>query len=234
MTTATLNETDRALRDAVVQQLEWDSEVDASAIGITAQGGVVTLTGFIDTYAGKLAAERAAKQVRGVRAVANDVRVRLRCERTDTDIAADAVKALALRPALADSVQVAVHDGHATLTGEVPTLFKSATAEKAVRHIRGLKGVVNRLRVTPSPTPADVKRQIARALHRDADVYAQGIAVQVSGRTAVLTGRVRTWHERESAERAAMHAPGITSVDNRIAVSWPQADGAACPCDEIC
>jgi osmotically-inducible protein OsmY len=230
MTTATLTAGDIALRNAAVQQLDWDSQVDASAIGVAAHDGVVTLTGFIDTYAGKLAAERAVKRVRGVRGVANDLQVRLRCPRTDADIAADAVKALGLRAALADSVQVAVHNGHVTLTGDVPTLFRSAVAEKAVRHVTGLKGIVNRIRVMPVAATADVKRQIVRALHREADVDAHGIGVHVSGHTATLSGRVRTWHEYDAAEHAAMHAPGITRVDNRITVSAPQ-NGV---CDEIC
>jgi osmotically-inducible protein OsmY len=230
MTTATLTDTDLALRNAVVQQLDWDSQVDASAIGVAARDGVVTLTGFIDTYAGKLAAERAVKRLRGVRAVANDLHVRLRHPRTDTDIADDAVKALALRAALPDIVQIAVHNGHVTLTGEVPTLFKSAVAEKAVRHVPGVKGVVNRLHVTPVPSTVDVKRQIVHALHREADVDAHGIAVHVSGHTATLTGHVRTWHEHEAAGHAAMHAPGINRVDNRITVSAPGSG----VCDEIC
>jgi len=230
MTTASLTDTDLALRNAVVQQLDWDSQVDASAIGVTAHEGVVTLTGFIDSYAGKLAAERAVKRVRGVRGVANDIRVRLRLAHTDADIAADAVRALALRATMPDSVQVTVHDGHITLTGEVPTLFKSAIAAKAIRYVPGIKGVVNRIHVAPAST-ADVKRQIVRALHREADVGAHGIQVSISGNTAVLAGRVRTWHERESAERAAMHAPGVVHVDNRIVV---ESAGGPEIIEEIC
>jgi osmotically-inducible protein OsmY len=230
MTTAILTDTDIALRNTVVQQLDWDSQVDASAVGVAAHAGVVTLTGFIDTYAGKLAAERAVKRVRGVRGVANDLHVRLRYPRTDADIADDCVKALGLRAVVADSVQVAVHNGHVTLTGEVPTLFRSAVADKAVRHVPGVKGIVNRIRVTPVAVTEDVKRQIVRALHREADVDAHGIGVHVLGHTATLTGRVRTWHEYDAAEHAAMHAPGISRVDNRIAVSVPQTG----VCDEIC
>ncbi|MBM3818813.1 MAG: BON domain-containing protein [Acidimicrobiia bacterium] len=230
MTTATLTEADLVLRNAVVQQLDWDSQVDASAIGVTAHEGVVTLTGFIDTYAGKLAAERAVKRMRGVRAVANDIHVRLRYARTDADIADDAVKALSLRAALPGTIQITVHNGHVTLTGDVPTLFKSAVAEKAVRHVPGIKGVVNRIHVAPVASTVDVKRQIVRALHREADVDAHGIGVHVSGHTATLTGHVRTWHEHDAAERAAMHAPGISRVDNRIAVSAPGSG----VCDEIC
>lgn len=221
MTTASLTPTDLRLRDTVLQQLEWDSQVDASAIGVTAKTGVVTLTGFIDSYAGKLAAERAVKRVRGVRAVANNVQVRLRLERTDSEIADDAARALMLRATLPDSVQAVVHDGRITLTGTVQTLFQRAVAEKAVRHVRGIKGVVNRITTTPTVSGRDVRREIVRALHRDADLDAHRVQVIVSGDTVTLTGEVRSWNERESAERAAMHASGVVRVDNRISVAWP-------------
>jgi osmotically-inducible protein OsmY len=221
MTTTTLTDRDLTLRNAVIQQLDWDSQVDASAIGVAVRDGVVTLTGFIDTYAGKLAAERAVKRVRGVRAVANDLAVRLRHEHTDTDVAAAAVHALSLRAAMPESVQVSVRNGHVTLTGEVPTLFKRAIAANALRHVPGVHAIANRIRVTPIAAPADVKRQIARALHREADVNARGIDVHVAGNTATLRGRVHTLHEREAAEQAAMHAPGIAHVDNRIELVWP-------------
>jgi osmotically-inducible protein OsmY len=103
-------------------------------------------------------------------------------------------------------------------------------AEKAVRHVPGVKGIVNRIHVAPAST-ADVKRQIVRALHRDADLDARGIQVSMSGTTAALAGRVRTWHERESAERAAMHAPGVARVDNRIVV---ESRGVPEEVEEIC
>jgi len=235
MTTASLTDIDLRMRDSVLRQLEWDSQVDATGIGVTATNGAVTLTGLIDSYAGKLAAERAAKRVRGVRAVANDVQVRLRLDRTDADIAADAARALNLRVTLPESVQVVVHSGHLTLTGTVLTLFQRAVAEKAVRHISGIKGIVNRINVVPITSTTDVRRHIVRALHRDADVDARGIEVTVSGRTVTLTGQVGSWHERESAERAAMHATGITQVDNRIQVVWPAAPGTIDGLeDEIC
>jgi osmotically-inducible protein OsmY len=224
MTTVTLSPTDRHTRDAVLQQLEWDSQVDASAIGVTAKDHVVTLTGFVDSYAAKLAAERIAKRVRGVRGVANDIQVRLRLDRTDADIAADAVRALELRATLPEAVQVAVHGGHMTLTGTVPTLFHRVVAENALRHIRGLKGVTNHIKILPSASAADVRRGIARSLHHDATVNGRGIEVSVSGHTVTLKGQVSSWHERESAERAAMHAPGITEVHNQILVAWPTVD----------
>jgi osmotically-inducible protein OsmY len=232
MTTAVVTYTDRRTRDAILAQLAWDSQVEASDIAVTARNGAVTFTGFIDSYAGKLAAERAAKRVRGVRAVANDIQVRLRLDRTDADIAADAAQALFMRATLPESVQAVVHAGHVILTGTVSTLFQRAVAETAVRSIRDVKGIVNRIEVTSSPAIEDVRRPIVRALRREAEVDASGIEVSVRGSTVTLTGRVRSWHERESAERAAMHAPGITRVDNRIEVVWPEEspDSEGEPC----
>jgi osmotically-inducible protein OsmY len=148
--------------------------------------------------------------------------VRLRLERTDPEIAADAAEALKLRASLPDGVQVVVHGGHLTLTGMVPTLFQRAVAENAMRHINGVKGIVNRVEVIPTPSIPDVQQQIVRALHRDADLDARRIEVTVSGHEVTLAGEVASWHERESAERAAMHATGITRVDNRIRVVWPE------------
>jgi osmotically-inducible protein OsmY len=191
------------------------------------------LTGFIDTYSGKLAAERAAKRVHGVRAVVNDVEVRLRLERTDVDIAEDAVRALQLRSAVPDRVQTVVHNGRITLTGNVVWLYQKEAAERAVRHIRGVRGVFNHITVTPQTAARDVRFRIVKALHRDADVDARHIAVTVSGDTATLTGTVGTWLQRDSAERAAANAPGIAQVDNRIIVQSFH-DSKADEVDEMC
>jgi osmotically-inducible protein OsmY len=218
VTTATLTETDVRLRDTVIAQLDWDPEVDASAVGVAATHGTVTLTGLIDTYPGKLAAERAAKRVYGVRAVANDIEVRLRLERTDADIALDAARVLEHHSMVPQSVQAVVHHGHLTLTGKVEWLYQKESAERAVRHIRGVRGVLNHITVAPTAAVGDVRRRIVKALHRHADVDARQIKVTVSDRTATLTGTVGTWLQREAAEHAATNAPGITYVDNRIAV----------------
>ncbi len=223
--TTTLTKDDLHVRDAVIHQLDWDSEVDASGIGVTAREGVVTLTGFIDSYAGKLAAERATKRVRGVKAVANDIQVRLMLDRTDSDIAADVVHALSLRATLPPTVQAVVHAGHVTLTGSVPTLFDRAVAGKALRYIRGMKDVVNRIEVVPSASARDVRERIVKAIHDTAELDAQNVTVGVFGHRVVLTGTVGSWRERDAAERAASHAPGISDVDNQIAVVWP-GDGA--------
>jgi len=218
MTLASLSATDLRVRDTVLQELAWDSAVDASAIGVAARSGAVTLTGFIDSYAGKLAAERAAKRVRGVRAVANEVQVRLRLDRGDEEIASDAARSLSMRLMLPDDVQVVVHGGHLTLTGNVSSLFQRAVAEEAVHDIPGVKDVVNRITVKPVAALQDIRREIVGALHRDADINARRIEVGVTGNQVRLSGTVGTWRERESAERAAAHATGIALVDNQIVV----------------
>jgi len=221
------------VRDAVTRQLAWDPAVDASAVGVAAKRGTVTLSGFIDTYSGKLAAERAAKRVHGVRAVANDIEVRLRLERTDPDIAQDATRALAFCSMIPESVQATVHNGHITLTGAVEWLYQKETAEAAVRHIRGVRGMWNHITVTPGAISHDVRQRIVAALHQNADVDARQITVTVRGDAATLTGTVATWLQREAAERAAADAPGIAYVDNQITVQSFH-DSKIDDWDEIC
>jgi osmotically-inducible protein OsmY len=231
MSTATLTNADIRVRDAVLRQLEWDPEVDAGGVGVAAKNGAVTLTGYIDSYSGKLAAERAAKRVRGVRAVANDIDVRLKLERTDADIAADVVHALQLCSTIPDSVQAGVHTGHVTLTGKVEWQFQSREAEKAVRHIRGVRNLVNRITVAPRAVERDVRHRIVEALHRNANIDARHIKVTVSGDKATLTGNVGSWLQWESAARAAADAPGVAHVENRIVVEPPSLDAVP---DEMC
>jgi osmotically-inducible protein OsmY len=224
MTIATMTERDARLRDAVQRQLEWDAEVDASAIGVAASGGAITLTGFIDTYAGKLAAERAAKRVRGVRAVANDVEVRLKLDRTDADIAADAARVLDAYATIPAGVKAAIHHGHITLTGVVPWPYQKNHAEKIMRHVRGVRGVFNHILVGPRAADRDAERRIHGALQRMANTDARGILVTVDGDTATLTGTVGSWRERDSVERAVADGPGITRVVNRLEVEPAEAD----------
>jgi len=214
----TLAKSDIGIQQDVLEEFEWDPRVEPTEIGVGVDDGVVTLTGIVDTYPKKLAAERAAKRVRGIRAVANDIQVRLRLERTDPEIAGDAARSLTLRLTLPEEVQAVVHSGHLTLTGKVSSLFQRAIAEKAVHHIKGVKGIVNRIEVAASASSRDVQREIVRALHRDADVNARSIEVSVTGDKVRLTGTVESWREREAVERAASHATGIAVVDNQIGV----------------
>lgn len=234
MTTASLTETDLHLREEVMRQLDWDPDVDASAIGVAAKDGTVTLTGFIDTYAGKLAAERAVKRVRGVRAVANDLVVRLKVDRTDADIAADVARALSMRSDIPKSVQAAVHNGHVTLTGHVEWLAQREHAEEAIRHVPGVRGVANYIEVAPKTVQRDIRRRIVQALHRNADLDARQIEVTMpDDHTVRLTGTVSSWAQRDAAEQAAGAAPGIRRVDNRIVVVPPAVPELEPP-DEIC
>ena len=218
MTTATLTGTDVRLRNFVVRELDWDPDVDASAIGVAAKDGVVTLTGFVDTYGEKLGAERVAKRVRGVRAVANDVTVRVTVDRTDADIAADAVAALKLQTTVADKVQIAVHRGHVTLTGNVEWLTQRESAAAAIHHIPGVRAIVNYIEVSPKPVLRDIQRRIVSALHRNADLDARNMRVTVAGDVVTLSGTVGSWLQREAAERGAASAPGVRRVDNRVLV----------------
>jgi osmotically-inducible protein OsmY len=218
MSTAALTDSDARVRDSVMRQLDWEPEVDASAIGVAAKGGAVTLTGFVDTYVEKLAAERAAKRVHGVRAVANDLGVRARLDRTDADIALDASRALELRSTLPQSVQVVVHGSIVTLTGNVDWLYQKEAAARVVGHVRGVRGVINHITVTPRASAKDLRRRIVGAWHRHADLDARRLAVAVSGQTATLTGTVETWLQRDAAEQAVASAPGVLHVDNRITI----------------
>ena len=228
MAIATLSEVDTRIRDLVMHELEWDAAVDASAIGVAAKDRTVTLTGYVDTYLCKLSAERAAKRVRGVRAVANDIEVRPKAGRTDADIARDLVRSLELRSTVPDNVQATVHHGYVTLTGETMWEFQRRDAEKAVRHIRGVRGVINRIGLAPMSAARNVRHRIVEALHRNADLDARHVTAHAAGDVVTLTGHVSTWLQREIAERAAADAPGIRRVDNQITVD-PPADE-----DEIC
>jgi osmotically-inducible protein OsmY len=230
MTTTTQKDTDKWMRQAVMRELEWDPRVDDSEVAATAHDGAVTLTGYIDTYAGKLAAERAAKRVRGVRAVANDVGVRLRVDRTDTDIAADVAQALRLNASIPETVQAAVHNRVVTLTGDAKWTFQAREAERAVRHIKGVHAVHCYIAVVPRAIEKDVRHRIVEALHQNANLDARQLTVKIVGETAELTGTVGTWLQRETAEHAATNAPGIRRVVNNIIVMPPPLDSE----DEMC
>ncbi|HEX6434980.1 MAG TPA: BON domain-containing protein [Gemmatimonadales bacterium] len=212
------------LQHRVQEELEWDPTLDAAHIGVAvAQPGVVTLTGTVATYAEKLSAERAAKRVTGVRAVANDIEVELigSMRRTDTDIAQAVLRALEWDIAVPhEKIQVRVERAWVTLEGEVALQFQRAAAENAVRRLSGVRGVTNqiRLQVRPSVEPAEVKSRIEAALRRSAEIDARGIQVDANNSTITLRGRVRTWAEREEAERAAWGAPGVLAIKDELIV----------------
>jgi osmotically-inducible protein OsmY len=212
------------LQHDVQEELEWEPSVDASHIGVAAsQPGVVTLSGTVATYVEKVSAERAAKRVEGVRAVANDIEVRPigSMKRTDTDIAQAVLRALEWDIAIPhEKIKARVDNGWVTLEGGVALQFQRAAAENAVRRLSGVRGVTNQilLEVRPAVKPAEVKNRIEAAFRRSADIDARGIQVDAKDRTITLRGRVRTWAEREEAERAAWAAPGVLAVEDELIV----------------
>jgi osmotically-inducible protein OsmY len=219
MATATLVHKDEEIQKDVLAELKWDAQIQPNEIGVSVKDGVVALTGWVDSYLKKWAAEDAALRVAGVKAVANDIEVKLLSERTDADIAEAAIRALQWDAAVpAEKIQVTVSKGWVTLKGDVNWNFEKQDAERVVRRLTGVKGVSNLITVKPSTTPSELKKRIEDALVRNAKVDANKITVEVQGSKAVLKGAVRAWVEKEEAERVAWLAPGVTSVENRITV----------------
>ena len=212
------SEIERDVRD----ELKWDPDLDASDIAVSVKDGVVTLAGFTHSYADRLEAESAAKRVAGVKAVANDIEVRLPSidQRPDPDIARDAVAALKQElPISHEKIKAVVKDGWITLEGDAEWQYQKTAAESAVRKIKGVKGVINVITVKPNLEPTEIKRKIMDAFKRNAEVDADHISVEANGGEVVLKGTVRSWIEREDAERVAWSAPGVTRVDDRIVVN---------------
>jgi osmotically-inducible protein OsmY/prolyl-tRNA editing enzyme YbaK/EbsC (Cys-tRNA(Pro) deacylase) len=213
--------TDSALQQDVIEELAWEPSIDAAAIGVAVTDGVVTLAGDVPSFAEKWTAEYVAKRVAGVRAVADEIAVRLpgTSARTDSDIARAALNALEWDVWVPEErVTVTVSDGWIKLEGTVDTQHQKLAAERAVRALTGVKGVTNLITVTPTVQPADVTTKIAGAFQRSAVLDARQIQVETHGGRVVLRGNVRTWAERATAERAAWAAPGVAEVENQITV----------------
>jgi osmotically-inducible protein OsmY len=209
------------LQRNVLAELDWDPRVNAAKVGVTVDDGVVTLTGTVDSYADKIAAEKIVMRVVGVRALANDLSVTLptTAKRSDTDLAKAAVQALDWDVRIPQKrITATVRDGWVSLEGEVEWNFQREEAGKSVRRLKGVIGVSNMITVKPRLKATDVKTKIEEALTRNAEIDAQHIKVAVDGSKVILTGTVRSWAEREDAQHAAWAARGVANVDNRIGV----------------
>jgi len=212
---------DLELRQDVLDELEFEPSVNAAHIGVTANHGVVTLTGFVTSYAEKTAAERAARRVKGVKAIAEEIEVRLPSDlkRADDEIAVRAVDILKWQVGVpADRIRVKVEKGVVTLTGEVDWQFQKTEADHVVHKLSGVVDVLNRIRIASPVYAVEVKEKIEKALQRSAELEASRITVEIEGGRVILKGRVHAWYERDIAERAAWSAPGVTEVQDRITI----------------
>lgn len=214
--------TDSEIKRDVEDELKYDPDIDATDIAVAVKSGVVTLTGFVRSYLHKYEAEKAAKRVAGVVGLANDIEVRLPTidERPDPEIARDAVAAIKSRlPISGDRIKVLVKSGWITLEGDVEWNYQRDSAEQAVQSLKGAKGVTNSVKIKPRVKPDEIKRKIEDAFRRSAEIDASHIQVEANGAEVILKGTVRSWAERQEAERAAWAAPGVVRVEDRISVS---------------
>ncbi|MDY1546948.1 BON domain-containing protein [Luteibacter sahnii] len=213
---------DSQLRQDVIDELDFDPSIDASGIGVAVADGVVTLTGHVPAYVQKVDAERATWRVKGVKAIAQEIQVRLPAEArvNDDEIASRAVHTIAWHASIPrGQIHVKVANGWVTLSGEVPWHYQRQSAEASVKRLGGVKGVINAVTVAPTVSSADVRRHIADALRRHADVEADRIRIRIAPEGDVtLEGDVDDYDERLAVARAAWSVPGVHAVHDHMRI----------------
>lgn len=212
---------DSQLQNDVMAELEWEPSVDHADIGVAVIDGVVNLSGFVKSYAEKQAAERAARRVSGVKAIAEEIKVRHGSDpkNADHEIAKRILDVFQWSALIPDQkLGVKVEKGWVTLTGTVEWHFQADEAQKAVGKISGVVGILNQIKVQHKPTADDIRHRIENAFKRQADLDAAGVTIMLDGNKVTLGGKVKAWHERQVAERAAWAAPGVTQVEDRIGI----------------
>jgi len=214
---------DTEIQRDVQNEMQWDPSLEESAIGVKVHDGVVTLLGDVPHYSDRWTAEDIAKRVSGVRAVANDIEVKIPAlgERSDTDIASAAVNALEWNVSLGSAdIKAVVRHGWITMSGQVKFGYQKSAAESAVRYLLGVKGIINDITVKPSIKMIDVKQKIEDAFQRQARLDAKDIDVDVEDNQITLKGSVHSWREKDDAARAAWAAPGVAKVENKLQVQY--------------
>ncbi|PMZ93086.1 MULTISPECIES: BON domain-containing protein [unclassified Pseudomonas] len=213
---------DLSLRKTILEELEFQPDIDAAHIGVSVDNGVVTLSGHVKSYAQKVSAERAVKAIKGVRAVAEEIQVRLEkgAGTADDTIANRAVNIISWRSDTPEGdIKVIVQKGWVTLEGQVDWQYQKELAESAVRKLSGVVGVDNRITLRPRVKVFDIQQSIEDALKRNAEVDARGIRIKVEGSVVKLEGKVHFWREREIVERAAWAVPGVSKVDDQLLIA---------------
>ncbi|HEX5959887.1 MAG TPA: BON domain-containing protein [Rhodanobacteraceae bacterium] len=213
---------DKELRQLVIDELEYEPSIDAADIGVAAENGVITLSGYVTDYTQKTTAERAAWRVKGVKGIAQKIEVRLAGDkkRNDDEIAQRALSILAWKAVVPlDSVRVRVSDGWVTLSGSVNWNYQRWNAEKEVRRLGGVKGVINDITLATAAQSGDVRRRIQDALKRHAEIQAELVRVDIrNDGTVRIDGRVDNWSEKQAVERAVWSAPGVRMVEDRLTI----------------
>lgn len=216
--------TDAEIQNNVISELKWEPSVNAAKIGVSVRDGIVTLDGYVDSFVEKMAAERVASRVAGVKAIAQEIKVRLpqSFERNDADIAEAALNALEWNVMVPhDRIKVKVQDGEVILSGEVDWEFERNAAHDAVCCLMGVKGIVNQISIKPSVSPINVKSKIKSAFRRHSVLDAKNLTIESVGSKVILSGSVHSWIEKQEAGSAAWSAPGVSDVENNIVVIPP-------------